>query len=813
MLVINWRTLTAHPYNQSFMFATYFQSTIRNLVHNKGYSLLNIAGLAIGIACAALIFLWVEDELQYDSHHDKKDRLYNVRVNAVMNDNIFTHGSSPGVLGPAMQAEIPGFANTCRMTEGQENRLFSIGGESMYARGRYAEPSVFDMFTLPFAEGGRFTQLHSIVLTQKTARKFFGNDHGNLVGRTVRVDNKQDYVVSGVLKDLPGNSTLQFEWLMPFEIYYQANDWTHVWANNCISTYAELQPGANVAAINKQLYNFVQQKEPRSNGHVFLWPMREWRLFDRFENGKATGGGRIEYVRLFTIIAWIILLIACINFMNLATARSEKRAREVGVRKVLGAGKKMLIVQFIGEAMGMAIVAAFIGTVIVSLVLPAFNVLVGKKLALGLHQPAHLISLMCITLICGLVAGSYPALYLSSFKPALVLKGLKQKPGSAAFIRKGLVVLQFSVSILLIISTIIIFLQLNHVKNRNLGFNKNNLVEIQMVGEMGSHFEPIQQELLGSGLVQQVALSDHPTISDGNFTDAVSWQGKTPGYKMVICVRNVSRDFIKTSGMRIVEGRDFVLSDTALPGITAMPNAIITRSLAKRMGNESAIGKILFDEPDKKYQIKVVGVVDDYVFGNMYNTNSDPVIFMSLPARFMSVMYVRINDKAPIDKALAAMEAVMKKYNPSYPFQYRFVDDQVNDMFANEMLMGKLSRLFSALAIIISCLGLFGLAAYTAERRSKEISIRKVLGASITGLAGLLSKEFLQLVVLSCLIAFPLSWWVMHNWLQNFPYRTAIHWWVFVLAGCSGLLIALCTVSFQAIRTALANPVKSLKNE
>jgi predicted permease len=801
------------------MFRTYFKTTFRNLLQNKGYSFLNIAGLAIGIACAALIFLWVEDEMQFDQFHEKKERLYFVRVNSVMEASVFTHGSTPGVLGPAIETDIPGIANTCRMSEGQEDLLFRIGDKSVYAGGRFAEPSVFHMFSFPFVQGNRssaFAQLHSIVITEKTARKFFGNelkDYSQVMGKTVRVDNKQDYVVTGVLKDLPDNSSLQFDWLMPFEVYYQQSEWTHEWGNNCISTYVELKPGTQTAAVDKQLYNYVQQKEPRASGHCFLFPMRDWRLYDEFNNGKQTGGGRIVFVRLFSIIAWIILFVACINFMNLATARSGKRAREVGVRKVLGAGKKSLILQFIGEAICMAGVAAIIGLLIIVLALPAFNTLVQKKLSPGFTDPVHIGVVLAITLICGLVAGSYPSLYLSSFKPVMVLKGMKLKSGNAAFIRKGLVVLQFTVSIVLIVSTIVIFQQLNHVKSRNLGFNKDNLIEMDMRGDMARHFYVIQQELLRTGMVENVALSDHPTMYNGNNTDNLSWQGKKPGSRMITSIRHVTPEFIRTFGMRIMEGRDFMNSDSINLEVKGnVPNVIITKSLAKLMGVGSPIGKILYDEPAKRYQATVVGVVDDYVYGDMYG-QSDPVVFVCLPPRYSMEMYARIKKTAPIEKALSKIEAVMKKNNPAYPFQYRFVDDQFNNFFTSEMLMSKLSRLFAALAIIISCLGLFGLAAYTAERRTKEIGIRKVLGASVTGLARLLSKEFLQLVVVSCLIAFPLAWWGMHNWLQNFAYRTSIHWWVFALAGIAAVIIALCTVSFQAIKAAIANPVKSLRTE
>jgi len=797
------------------MLKNFFKTAIRSLSKNKTYSFLNIFGLAIGIACAGLIFLWVEDEVNFDSFNTKKDRLYFARVNAAMDAGVFTHWSTPGVMGPAIQAEIPGIANTCRTSEDQTKLLFEIAGKPVYASGKFAEQSLFSMFTLPFVQGNAktaFSQLYSLVITEKTAKKFFGNDK-NVVGKTVRVDNKQDYVITGVLKDIPENSSLQFEWVAPFQIWYQQSPWAYEWGNNCVSTYVELKPGANVTNINKQLYNFVQQRAPTSNGHVFLFGMNDWHLYGRFENGKQTGGGFIEYVRLFTIIAGIILIIACINFMNLATARSEKRAREVGVRKVLGAGRKRLAAQFTGEALFMAMLAAIVAVIIMTFALPSFNALVQKNLSLGLDNPLHISVLLIITVICGLTAGSYPSLYLSSFNPAFVLKGIKLKTGSAAIIRKGLVVLQFTISIVLIIATIIIYQQIQHVKDRDLGFARNNLIELNMQGDMAKHFDVIKQDLQNTGIVEQVALSDHTIIYGGNNTDGLSWQGKTPGNKILISWRDVSPEFISAAGMKILEGRDFGQTDSVnFDNRSIKPNVIITQSLEKLMGNGSAIGKTLFDENDTLLRATVVGVVNDYVYGDMYE-KPDPVIFCCAAPRFSSLMYIRTKPQSNPEQALSKIESVMKKDNPAYPFEYKFVDDQFNEMFLSETLISKLSRVFATLAIVISCLGLFGLASYTAERRTKEIGVRKVLGASVTNIARLLSTDFVKLVLIASVIAFPVAWWAMHNWLQDYQYRIEISWWIFIAAGALALMIALFTISFQAIKAAMANPVKSLRTE
>ena len=801
---------------------------LRHFWKNKTSSFLNILGFGIGIACASLIFLWVEDELQFDGNNLKKDRIFLVKMNAKMDAGIFTHSSTPGPLAPALQSTVPGIATTCRTSEGLESRKFNIGDKAMYASGKWVEPTLFDMFTLPFVAGNAksaFSQVNSMVITESTARKFFG-DERNAIGKTVRVDDQQDYLISGVLKDLPSNSTLRFEWLAPFRIYLQKNDWLQAWENFGLTTYIELRPGTDPAAINKQLldphYDFTKQKKEQetSTDHVFLFGMNHWRLYDQFDNGRETGSGRIAYVKLFSVIAWIILFIACINFMNLATARSEKRSREVGVRKVLGAGKKSLVGQFLAEALFMSLLAMLAAMVMMTLTLPAFNLLVQKNLSLGLDNPVHWAALILLTLVCGLIAGSYPSFYLSSFNPVFVLKGMKAKTGSAALIRKSLVVLQFTVSITLIIATIVIYQQIQHVKDRNLGFNKDRLVQMQLNGSMRKNFAAIRQDFIQSGIVENAALADHETLTSGDNTSGINWPGKDPNSKIVISQRLVSPEYISTMGMKLMEGRDFEVTDEVRmndQGRFADSNqvfhVIITASMAKLLGKGSAIGKTMdYKNSFADMHMVVDGVTQDYVFGNMYSAVSEPVIFYCIPAA-TSLLYARIRPNTPTGKALASMEAILKKENPGYPFEYQFVDDRFNDMVSGEMLIGRLSAVFTALAIAISCLGLFGLAAFTAERRIKEIGIRKVLGASVFRISGTLSSEFLQLVILSCLISFPLAWWAMHNWLQNYAYHIAISWWIFFSAGFLAILIALITVSFQAVKAAIANPIKALRTD
>jgi len=532
----------------------------------------------------------------------------------------------------------------------------------------------------------------------------------------------------------------------------------------------------------------------------FLFSMNDWRLRNQFIEGKQSGG-RIEFVNMFSIIAWIILLIACINFMNLATARSEKRAREVGVRKVLGAEKGTLIGQFIMEALFMSFISLLLAIGIILLVLPAFNLMIEKQLILGLSNPLHIIALLSIAIVCGLVAGSYPALYLSSFNPVFVFKGLKMKSGSASLIRKGLVVFQFTISIVLIICTIIIYQQVQHVKNRDLGYNKDNLITLDAQQSTIKHFPAVKEDLIKTGAVENATLSSLGMLWMGSNTDDYTWDGKDPNKKILITMDYVTPEYLSTTRMHLVKGRDF-------SNVGDSMKVIINETQANLMGKGSAIGKIIRQDTNK---FEVIGVVKNFVYGDMYG-GSDPLIFFCYTP-WANTMYIRLKQDMDPEKAIAKIEPVMKAENPGYPFDYKFVDDQFNEIFKTEMLIGKLSRVFASLAIIISCLGLFGLAAYTAERRTREIGIRKVLGASVSGIAGLLSKDFLRLVLIAGIIAFPLAWWAMYKWLQNYAYRIEISWWVFLLAGLMAVLIALLTISSQAIRAALTSPVKNLRTE
>jgi len=785
------------------MIRNYFKTTLRNLWKNKGYSFLNIGGLAVGIACAGLILLWVEDELTFNHYFSNRDNLFKIKDRQTYDGQTFTFDATPGPLAQGMKSEIPGIKNTARSTWG-DYLLFSLNDKVIYEQGNFVDAPFLSMFQLQFIKGNAkdaFTQLHSLVISETMAEKFFGTT--DVVGKSLKVDNKRDYIVSGIFKDLPENVSFRFHWLAPFKIFEDQNTWLTQWGSNGVITYVETQPNADMKAINNKLYNYVESKEKGVIAKMSIYPMSRWRMYDSFENGKEVAG-RIKYVNLFSLIAWIILIIACINFMNLSTARSEQRAREVGVRKVMGAGRGKLIGQFIGESLFLSFISAIFAIVLIYLSLTAFNGIVEKQLAVNIFQPSHLAALIIIAVFCGLIAGSYPAFYLSSFNPVNILKGIKLKNSSSAgYIRKGLVVLQFSISVILIISTVLIYQQILHIKSRDLGYDKQDLIYTSLQGKMKKHFNAIKNDLQATGFVQNASLSNSRVLQLGSNTADFQWEGKDPNKQVLITIEGVSPEYISTMGMKLKRGRDFysdIKSDSN--------NIIINEAMAKIMNKKDIVGSMLNWNGTN---ITIVGVVNDFIYNDMYSTPAPLILYADTSNN--SCLTMRFKPGIDLTAALPAVEKVIKSYNPGYPFESTFVDAEFDKIFKTETLIGKLAGIFSILAIFISCLGLFGLAAYTAERRTKEIGVRKVLGASTQGLAALLSKDFLLLVAISCLIAFPLAWWAMKNWLQSFSYRIDIHWTVFLLSGILALLIAVLTVSFQAIKAAIANPVKSLRTE
>ena len=788
------------------MIKNYIKTTLRSLLKNRSYSFLNIAGLAIGITCASLIFLWVQDEVTYNHNFAKRDVLYKVYENQTYNGKTSTFIGTPGPMAKAMIAEIPSVKNAARLTGDGDQALFALGDKAITEKGNWADPSIFSMLQLPFAKGSAsnaFAQLKSVVISEKMAKKFFGVT--DPMGKELKLNNTEDYTVTGVFKDLPQNSSYQFQWLIPMANIDHKQPWMTIWGANWCRTLVELEANANLTAINQKLNRYIASKTKNTNTtQCFLFAMNDWNLHNNFTDGKMDGG-RIQYVKTFSFIAWIILLIACINFMNLSTARSEQRAKEVGVRKVMGAGKGKLISQFIGEAVIMSFISVLVAVGLIYLAMPSFNNLVQKELSVDILEPAHLLYLIAISLITGLLAGSYPAFYLSSFNPISVLKNIKIKTSAGSgFIRQSLVVIQFSASIILIIGTVIIYQQIQHIKNRSLGYSKDNLVYLNLQGDQADHFTPVYNDLMRSGVVENAALSDNTVLGIGSNNDNYSWDGKDASKNPLISWQNVSQQFISTMGLKLAAGHDF----NKEPKIDSA-NVIINEAFAKQMGKEGRVGGIVREGGTKPLQI--VGIIKDYLYNDMYGA-AEPLLLYNHPSG-TGILTIRFKPDVNIQDALAKAGAIVKADYPGYPFEYQFIDSDFEQLFKTEILTGTLAGVFASLAIFISCLGLFGLAAYTAERRIKEIGIRKVLGASVTGLAGLLSKDFLKLVIVSCLLAFPVALWGVNKWLLSYQYRVTVNWWVFALAGITALVIALVTVSVQAIKAALMNPVKSLRAE
>jgi len=787
------------------MFTNYLKTTFRNLWKHKGYSFLNIFGLSVGIACAALIFLWVEDEVTYNHYFANRDNIYKVKDSQTYNGETFVFDATPGPLAQGMKLEIPGIKTTARSSWASDV-LFSLNDKTIYQTGNYVDSGFLSIFHLEFIKGNAataFSQLNTLVVTEKMANNFFNST--DVIGKTLKVDNSKAYVITGVIKDLPKNLSFKFEWLAPFKNFENDNTWLKGWGSNGIITYAEVEPNVDVNGINKKLYNFVGDKQKGASAKMSIYPMNRWRLYNSFDKNGKEKQGALKYVNLFSVIAWIILVIACINFMNLATARSEQRAREVGVRKVMGAGRFKLISQFIGESLFMSVLSALLAVIIVFIALPSFNSLVEKELHVDLFNPVHVFTLFAIALVCGLIAGSYPAFYLSSFNPVDVLKGLKLKAsGGATFIRKGLVIMQFATSVILIICTVVIYRQINHTKDRDLGYNKQNLVYLQMQGKMAGHFDVVKNDLLRTGVVQNASKSSQTVLQLGSNTGDFTWPGKDADKQLLVTVDYVSPEFISTIGAHIKAGRDFYPNSNV-----DSANVIINDAFAKSINAKNIIGTVISRSNNAKFT--VTGVINDFVYNNVY-TGAAPLIIFCAP-QYAGVLTVRFKPGTDIKTNIKQFENVIKKNNPGYPVDFKFVDKEFEQYFKTETLIGSLAGIFATLAIVISCLGLFGLSAYTAERRTKEIGIRKVLGATAQSLTALLSKDFVTLVIISCLIAFPISWFAMHKWLSDYEYRIDISVWIFVVAGMLAIGIALATVSFQAVKAALANPIKSLRSE
>lgn len=790
------------------MLINYFKTAWRNIVRSKGYSALNIFGLAMGMAVALLIGLWVYHEYSYDTFLPGYQRACLVRRNYYGNGDTVNYNGTSLKLADALRSQIPELQYVAETDYMRPHGLL-VGNTKLYLPGSHIAGDFLKIFPFPLLQGNAATVLqdpYSIVLTESTAKALFGT--ADPLNKLVRFDNKDNLKVTGVLKDLPANSSFTFHYLVPFSYLEATDDFTHTARSrnfewNGFQTYVQLKPGIayeQVAAKIRDIEKVDKDNIMSVATNVVLQPMKNWHLYGKYENGKETGGF-VEYVRMFGIIGILVLLIACINFVNITTARSENRAREVGVRKAIGSQKKDLVYQFLVESLLLTVIAFLFSLVLVRLCLPALNRLTGTTIAIPFTSGAFWLLLLGAVLLTALAAGSRPAFYLSSFNPIHVLKGTLKTGRHSALPRKILVVLQFSCSVALIISTFIIYQQIQYARNRPAGFNLNRLVMTDLNSDLARNYTAVKNELLQQGIAESVTWASSPATSSGWHRDVDDWPGKRPGETVNMGRITIAEGYFATLGMKMKEGRDFNGNADTL-------NVILNEAAVQLLRLKNPLHQVITNWQTK---MQIVGIVKDALTVSPYMP-ADPTMFLYDPAPQGTMMY-RLSPHMPAHTAITRLNAIFSKYNPAFPYDYQFADASYAGKFDTEVLVGKLAALIAGLAIFISCLGLFGLAAYMAEQRTREIGIRKVLGASVSVLWFQLSKEFIVLVLISCVIASPVALYFLQGWLQKYPYRTDIGAGVFFAAAIIALFITMVTISYQSIRAALMNPVKSLRSE
>jgi ABC-type antimicrobial peptide transport system permease subunit len=788
------------------MLKNYLKIAFRHLKTAKAFSIINITGLAVGMASAILILLWIQNEISHDRFHEKIDRIYTTNNRDKFNGQLYAWSSQPRIMAPTLKKDFPEVEDAVRVNE--TTFLLSVGEKHLNVHGNFTDPGFLSMFSFPLLKGNAGTALngmYNIVITEKLAKKLFGND--DPMGRIIRIDSADNFTVTGIMKDLPNNTVFDFEYLLPWLYQKKIGYDDDEWGNNAVFDYVLLKPGVRASNFDAKIKNITidhTKNGEKATTQVFTQPLKDAWLYSRSENGKFVAG-RMVTVRLFALIAAFILIIACINFMNLSTARSEKRAKEVGIRKVVGAQKSWLIGQFIGESILLSAIAGVLSVFIVELCLPSFNQLVSKELSINFGAIEFWAFFLGFILITGIIAGSYPAFYLSSFLPVKVLKGTFKSSHSLVTPRKILVIVQFTFAITLIICTLIIEHQINYAENRDLGYDKNRLVFTWLQGGVSAHYESIKDELLNSGAAVAVTKSMSPITQRYSDGWGWSWDGSTQADDKTDFVRMASdMDFAKTMGVKIVEGRDINIKEYPSDS-TAM---LLNETAVKVMHIKNPIG-LTVREGGQVWH--VVGVLKDFIYESPYQKVQQLAVLG--PKTWFTTMHLKLNPAHEVSENLKKAEAIFKKYNPQYPFEYHFADDEYGKKFNESRRTGTLAALFAGLTIFISCLGLFGLAAYMAEARIKEIGVRKVLGASVANIITLLSRDFVTLVIISIVIASPIALFFMSKWLQDYDYRISIGWVVFAAAGGFAVAIALLTVSFQAARAALANPAKNLRTE
>lgn len=782
------------------MLHNYILVSWRNIVKDKVSSIINIGGLAVGLAITIMLLLWIRDAMSYDKFHAHLPQIHQLMLNQQIGGDIGTSRSVAGPLAAVLREDVPDIKYVSRTTYTNQ-QMVHAGENSFYEKGFYAEPDFFRMLSFGALEGNPVTALQdpgSVVITERTAKKLFGT--ANALGKILQHNNTHDLKVGAVIKDIPLNSTFQFDVVLPFKLFEQENsEWINSrWDNNSIQTWAAFIPSADVTIVNKKIQEAVKRHTNMEKATFFAYPLADLHLYGSFRNGKVSGG-LIDGVKIMIIVGIFILLIACVNFMNLATAHSERRAREVGVRKVLGAPRKVIVMQFLAEALCMTFLALLLALLLARMVLPFVNRFPDVHFSFDVFNWPVLGALTGIAIITGLVAGSYPAFFLSNFKPVKVLKGTVTNNKGGALLRKGLVTFQFVISIFLIISIVVIFRQQQHIQNRPMGYDKENLIIIPARGDMGDKFSLFKAEVQQIPGVQSISAGSNNLIKFGGSVNGISWPGKTDDQNFSVTVTTVGYDWTKTAGLKMAAGRDF---DPAYGADTLA--CLLNETAVKKMGlKEPVIGAKVADKT-------VIGIVEDFVF-NQPSSNPGPMM-ISL-GNGGSYFFIRIKNDNNWQKTVGLIETAAKRSNPNYPFELQFMKAEYDKEYRGLRAAAQLTFGLGVLAILISCLGLFGLSTFLAERRTKEIGIRKVFGAGIARIWFSLSKDFMKPVLIAFILASPLAAFVMQKLLNDADYRIELSWWMFALSGLVALIIAIVTVSFQGVKAALRDPVKSLRME
>jgi len=803
------------------MIKSYFTIGIRNLLRHKGYSFINVGGLAAGMAVAILIGLWAWDELSFNRYHKNYDSIAQIR-RFFTDPNTLVSDGYDGLqfpMGDVLKGGYHQYFKHIVMFWWLSDYSLSAGDKNLSEKGEFIEPEGLDMLSLKMLKGSHasLNELHSIVLSKSLADALFGNE--DPINKALKIDNRIDVIVTGVYEDIPRNNRFgEVQFFSPWNLWVASNDWIkqneNNWGNSSFPIMVQLNPNVSMEAANAGIKDFYQKSTPpeEAKGYTsykygaFLYPMKDWHLYSEFKNGRPEGG-RITFVWLFSIVGVFVLLLACINFMNLSTARSEKRAKEVGIRKAIGSVRNQLIYQFLSESFLVVFLAFALSILLVAVSLPWFNELADKRLSIPFSEPVFWLLNIIFIAITGLLAGAYPAFYLSAFQPVKVLKGTLRLGRFAALPRKVLVVVQFTISVVLMIGTIVVYKQIQFAQNRPVGFNREGLITLPKNDpNYSGKFDVLRNELMNTGTVEGMELSSSPITEVWNNFSDVDWNGK-PSREFSFASVNVSYDFGKLVGWQFIAGRNF-----SKELATDDDKIIINETAAKDIGFENPVGEFIrFYGGTQSRQI--IGVIKDMVMGSPYEPQKRAIFFLDAKHEAASQIHIKIKPTVSATEALPRIEAVFKAIIPSAGFDYKFVDSEYGKKFGDEQRIGKLSTFFSALAIFISCLGLFGLASFVAEQRTKEIGVRKVLGATVTNLWTLLSRDFVVLVIISLLFASPMTYYFMSTWLQKYTYHTEISVWIYLATGAGALSITLLTVSFQSIKAALANPVKSLRSE